>query len=202
MKKIISCFIATLSIIIFWACSKNDVIEPPGVEPPAAGAPNIIFIVADDLGWDVFGNYPNITGTKASTPTIDSLAKNGITFTNFWVNPECAPSRAAMLSGKNGFRTGVGSAQCNSALATTETIIHKYINDKTSNAYATASIGKWHISPQNQLSGPENFGIQYYSGFLPAAISDYYNWTETSGGKQQTLQLMPQLNLLINRPLG
>jgi arylsulfatase B len=187
MKKLRLILITSLSIFIIFSCSKNEVTVPTVVVPPTTGSPNIIFIVADDMGWDVFGNYPNITGTKATTPTIDSLTKNGITFTNFWVNPECAPTRAAMLSGKYGFRTGVGSAQGNSSLASTETIIQKFINDKTSNAYATAAVGKWHISPQNQLSGPENFGIQYYSGFLPAAINDYYNWTETSGGKQQTV---------------
>jgi arylsulfatase B len=196
MKKIRPILIVSI-FVIFGSCSKSKVgddpmpiITPINSTPPSTSStstPNIIFIIADDLGWDVFGNYPNITGTKASTPTIDSLAKNGITFTNFWVNPECAPTRAAMLSGKFGFRTGVGSAQGNSTLPSTETIIHKYINDKTANSYATAAIGKWHISPLNQLSGPENFGVQYYAGFLPAAINDYYNWTETSGGKQQTI---------------
>jgi arylsulfatase A-like enzyme len=94
-----------------------------------------------------------------------------------------------MLTGKYAFRTGVGGVQApqTATLASTETIIQKYINDKTSNAYATALVGKWHISPANQLSAPENFGVQYYAGFLSGAISDYYNWTETSGGKQQNI---------------
>jgi arylsulfatase B len=191
MQKSISTFLTAFIIIILSACSKNDVVSDntggTTTTPPttAASSPNIIFIIADDMGWDVFGNYPGIGGTKASTPTLDSLAKSGITFTNFWANPECAPTRAALLTGKYGFRTGVGGVQApqTATLASTETIIQKYINDKTSNAYATAVVGKWHVSGNN-LSAPENFGVQYYAGFLTGAVTDYYNWTETSGGKQ------------------
>jgi arylsulfatase B len=151
--------------------------------------PNIIFILADDMGWDVFGNYPGMNGTKATTPTIDSLRQNGITFRNFWTNPECTPSRAAMLTGRYGFRTGVGGVQApqTATLASTETLIQKYITDNTANAYSTAVVGKWHVSPTNQLSAPENFGINYYAGFLTGAVTNYYNWTETSGGTQQTV---------------
>ena len=91
--------------------------------------PNIVLIIADDLGWDAFGNYPGITSTKANTPTLDSMAKTGLTFTNFWVSPECAPTRASMLTGKYGFRTGVGGVQTpqTATLKTDEVIIQKYI---------------------------------------------------------------------------
>jgi arylsulfatase B len=186
MKKIGTILNKIFSISIFGTCSKNEVIDTV-ITILSATSPNIIFIIADDMGWDVFGNYPGISGTKATTPTIDSLTKSGITFTNFWANPECALSRAAILTGKYGFRTCIGGVQApqTATLANIETVIQKYINDKTSNAYATAVVGKWHISPTTQLSAPENFGIQYYAGFLTGAIPDYYNWTETSGGKQQ-----------------
>ncbi len=141
------------------------------------------------MGWDAYGNYPGINSTKALTPTIDSLATNGITFTNCWVNPECSPTRAAMLTGRYGFRTGVGGVQTppTAVLQSNETIIQKYINDKTANAYATAVIGKWHVSLDNQLTAPESFGVQYFSGILPGAVPDYYNWTQTSNGLQQTI---------------
>jgi arylsulfatase B len=152
--------------------------------------PNIIFIIADDMGWDVFGNYPGATGAKAKTPTIDSLARNGITFLNFWVNPVCAPTRASLLTGKYSFRTGVGAVQQRqtAVLKNTEIIIQKYINDKTSNMYANAVIGKWHVSLGTDHSAPENFGVQYYSGILTGAVQDYYKWIQTSGGSQDTIR--------------
>ncbi|MFT7029368.1 MAG: arylsulfatase A-like enzyme [Marinoscillum sp.] len=182
-----------LSIIIlilafFISCREDsndeEIIDVVNTDTP----PNIIFIIADDLGWDAYGDYPGITATKANTPTIDSLARNGITFTNFWVNPICAPTRASMLTGKYGFRTGVGGVQTppTAILSSTETIIQKYIND-TSDEYATALIGKWHVSQSSQLNAPEYFGIGFFSGIFLGAILNYYNWTQTSGGSQQNI---------------
>ena len=179
--------VVIVSIIVFPSCSKSGTDSTTLVTP--GNSPNIIFIIADDMGWDVFGNYPGITGTKAHTPTIDSLAHTGITFTNYWVNPVCAPTRAALLTGRYGFRTGVGGVQApqTAVLQSSETVIQKFINDNTNNKYSTAVIGKWHVSSGSQLNAPENFGIQYYSGIFTGAVQDYYNWTQTSGGAQQTI---------------
>ncbi|RZK59880.1 MAG: sulfatase [Pedobacter sp.] len=155
-------------------------------KPKKTPLPNIIVIIADDMGWDAFGKYPGMNGIKARTPTLDSLSATGITFTNYWVNPECSPSRAAMLTGKYGFRTGIGGVAGNSSptLNPKETIIQKYINEKKQGTYATAVIGKWHISG-NELKAPEGFGVEYFAGFLSGTVPDYYRWTQTSGGKQE-----------------
>jgi len=152
-------------------------------------SPNIIFIIADDMGWDVFGNYPGINGTKATTPTLDSLATNGISFTNYWVNPLCAPTRASLLTGKYAFRTGVGGVQApqTATLQSNETVIQKFINDSTADKYATAVIGKWHVNAGNQLMAPENFGVDYYTGIFMGAVQNYYSWTQTSAGTQQNI---------------
>jgi arylsulfatase B len=169
----------------FFSCKKStdDTVGGGGITNTTT--PNIIFIIADDMGWDAFGKYPGINSTKAKTPTLDSLATSGITFTNYWVNPECSPTRASMLTGRYAFRTGVGAP--GAALANTETIIQKYIADKTSSAYTNAVIGKWHVSGNANLTAPANFGVQYYSGFLSGAVTDYYNWTETTNGTQKTV---------------
>ncbi len=90
-----------------------------------------------------------------------------------------------MLTGKYGFRTGVGTA--GGTLSSNETIIQKYITDKTNNKYSNAVIGKWHVSGGANLSAPEGFGVQYYSGFLIGMVNDYYNWTQTSNGVQQNV---------------
>jgi arylsulfatase B len=190
MKKLIPATIRTTLFfaIVFLSCTKKNESDDGG-GGNTGSTPNIIFIIADDMGWDVFGNYPGITGTKANTPTIDSLARNGITFTNYWVNPICSPTRASMLTGKYGFRTGVGGVQVppTAVLQNSETIIQKYINDKTSNKYASAIIGKWHVSSNTQLNAPESFGVGYYAGIFVGAVPDYYNWTQTSGGSQQNI---------------
>ncbi len=179
-------FLSFASLLVALSCTKPTGTVPN--IPAAAVSPNILFIVADDMGWDAFGNYPGLNSTKANTPTLDSLARNGITFTNCWVSPECAPTRASMLTGRYAFRTGVGGVQApqTAILGSTEVIIQKYITDKTAGNYANAVIGKWHISG-NQLNAPESFGVQYFAGFLSGAVPDYYNWTQTSGGTQQII---------------
>lgn len=184
--------IILLVILGFLSCKKsNDTGTGSGTGGGGTTtiSPNIIFIIADDMGWDVFGNYPGINGVKAPTPTLDSLARNGISFTNFWVNPLCAPTRATSLTGKYAFRTGVGGVQApqTAVLQNTETIIQKYIRDRTSEKYNTALIGKWHVSSNAQLNAPENFGIQYYTGIFTGTVTDYYNWTQTSAGLQQNI---------------
>ena len=73
-----------------------------GTEPKAP--PNIVFILADDLGWTDLG----CTGSKYyETPNIDALAKSGMRFTSAYTCPNCQPTRAALLSGQYGVRTGV-----------------------------------------------------------------------------------------------
>jgi len=179
--------------VCFFSCKKNNDATTGGGTTTST-SPNIIFIIADDMGWDAFGHYPGISSTKANTPTLDSLASNGITFTNYWVNPECSPTRAAMLTGKYGFRTGVGTA--GGILQSSETIIQKYITDKTSNKYSNAVIGKWHVSGGANLTAPESFGVQYYSGFLIGAVPDYYDWTQTSNGSQQNITTYTTTHLI------
>ena len=65
--------------------------------------PNIVFIMADDLGIEVLGCYG---GTTYSTPNIDALAENGLKFNHCYSAPACSPSRVKLLSGRYGFRTG------------------------------------------------------------------------------------------------
>jgi arylsulfatase B len=190
MKVFTTLLTAALFVLVLSSCSKSKGSSDSGTSADP-NATNIIFIIADDLGWDVFGDYPGINGIKANTPTLDSLALKGITFTNFWSNPVCSPARAAMLTGKYGFRTGVGGVPvpvtAADVLKSSETVIQKYINDKTANKYAPAVIGKWHVSLNSQLTAPENFGVGYYSGIFSGTVPDYYNWTQTSNGIQQNI---------------
>ncbi len=68
--------------------------------------PNILLIIADDMGIETLASY-GVGQSPASTPTLDRLADGGLRFDNFWSQPICSPTRATMLTGRYGFRTGV-----------------------------------------------------------------------------------------------
>jgi len=75
--------------------------------------PNVLVIVLDDLGIDNFGFEPfgwNDSIFTPDMPVLAEIAAKGVSFRNFWATPECSPSRAAMLTGRHGFRTGVVTA--------------------------------------------------------------------------------------------
>ena len=76
---------------------------PPRPTPPA-GAPNIVVVLADDLGYSDVSCY----GSEIATPAIDELAATGVRYTNFHVTPLCSPTRAALLTGLNSHHVGVG----------------------------------------------------------------------------------------------
>jgi hypothetical protein len=74
----------------------------------AYAAPNNLLILADDMGVEALSVYGVGETTTPSTATIDSLAENGVLFRNFWSQPVCSPTRATIMTGRYGFRTGVG----------------------------------------------------------------------------------------------
>src|SRR5215207_1866750 len=113
----------------------------------AADRPNIIFIVADDLGYGELGSYG---GKDIPTPQIDSIARNGVRFTNGYVTtPFCAASRAALLTGRYQTRFGfdnnpIGAANADPAIGLP--VAEATLPDVLRGAgYATALIGKWHL---------------------------------------------------------
>jgi len=70
-------------------------------------APNILLIIGDDMGNDTLASY-GLSDDTATTATLDQLANEGIRFNNFWSQPVCSPTRATLLTGRYGFRTGIG----------------------------------------------------------------------------------------------
>jgi len=140
--------------------------------PAPAKRPNVIFIVADDLGYADIG----VQGNKdIPTPSIDSLAKNGLRFTSGYVSgPYCSPTRAGLLTGRYQQRTGhefnPGRTGYNGepiGLALTE----KTIGDRfKANGYVTGLVGKWHQGFSEPYN-PVNRGFDEHFGFLGAARS-------------------------------
>jgi len=166
-------------IALFLGCNDD---EEPIIENPEL--PNILLIIADDMGKDATSGFSE-GSIKPSTPNLDNLKNTGLSFTNLWVNSTCSPTRASIITGKYGYRTGVKWA--NDELPQSEKLLQQYINEETNNAYATAVIGKWHLSDQNSSFNPESLGIDYYSGLIRGGVQSYYQWQLTEDG-EGTLQ--------------
>jgi arylsulfatase B len=163
-----------LIILTLSACSDDEIVSPTPTD--TQNPPNILLIIADDLGKDAINGFTE-GSIKPNTPNIDALKDSGLTFSNLWVNPTCSPTRASIITGKFGYRTGVKSA--GDELAQSEVSLQKYISEETDNDYASAIIGKWHLSGSSSTANPESFGMDYYSGLVRGAVQDYYQWQLT-----------------------
>ena len=141
--------------------------------------PNILVIIADDLGVDPLQGYLE-GGIKANTPHLDQLAARGITFTNAWAPPQCAPTRAAMISGKIGAKTGVIDVP--GELTTDHSSIFKELDNRTNGAYANAVLGKWQLGPRNNLNHPADHGVDHYDGVILGSVDAYSDWEKTTNG--------------------
>ena len=153
--------------------------------PDFAQQPNILLVIADDLGLDPVPNY--MPGpTKATMPNLESLMAQGLTFDNVWVNPLCAPTRATIISGKYGVTTGVLNVEEQSTLSLSETTLFEYLQQQNS-GYAMSLIGKWHLGGQmSPLTDPNDQGVPHYTGLLAGGVQSYFNWTQTTEGAQVT----------------
>ncbi len=137
-----------------------------------AQKPNILIIVADDLGYADIG----VNGCQdVPTPHIDSIAKNGVRFTNGYVSgPYCSPTRAGLLTGRYQQRFGhefnpgpAGNADPEFGLALTETTLPQRLKAL---GYATGMVGKWHLGYEPKFH-PMKRGFDEYFGFLGGAHS-------------------------------
>lgn len=123
--------------------------------------PNIIFILADDLGYAEIGCNG---ADHYKTPNIDKLASDGIRFTHAYANPLSGPSRAALLTGRYPFRTGATNQDaCSEVFQPTEKMIPAYLKQV---GYSSTSIGKW----GQILLGPAEFGFDDYLRFFGSGI--------------------------------
>ncbi|MBN2329482.1 MAG: sulfatase-like hydrolase/transferase, partial [Candidatus Omnitrophica bacterium] len=164
--------------------------------------PNIVFLMADDLGYGDLGCYgsPDIL-----TPAIDQLARQGVRFTQYYANaPECTPTRTALLTGR--YQQRVGGLECaigvgnvgryddairlaeqhDLGLPSSEMTISRLLKQA---GYATAVIGKWHLGYEAKFN-PLHHGFDYFFGALGGAV-DYFHHTEPDGKSQLYLNREP-----------
>lgn len=137
--------------------------------------PNIIHIVADDLGWKDVG-FNGATDIK--TPNLDSLAAEGAKLTQFYVQPMCTPTRACLMTGRYPFRYGLQTAVIPSVstygLDTTEWLMPQCLKEA---GYKTAIIGKWHLGHGDKKYWPKQRGFDYQYGAMIGEL-DYFTHQE------------------------
>jgi len=152
---------------------KSKIWWPPRIVPPKE-APNVLLIITDDAGFGV----PSTTGGVIPTPTMDSVAKNGLLYNNIHSTALCSPTRAALITGRNHHSVGFGviSEQAsgfpgyNSIIPKEKATIGRILLD---NGYATSWFGKDHNTPAYAASQvgpfdqwPTGMGFEYFYGFV------------------------------------
>ena len=149
-----------------------------GMISPALAAenkPNIVHIVADDLGWKDVG-FNGCADIK--TPNLDALAAGGAKFTQFYVQPMCTPTRAALMTGRYPFRYGLQTivipGPAGYGLDTSEWLMPQCLGEA---GYNTAIIGKWHLGHADTKYWPRQRGFGYQYGAMIGEL-DYYTHSD------------------------
>jgi arylsulfatase A len=158
--------------LLFWDCS--------GKSQPEPSKPNIIVIMADDLGYGGISCYGE---SVIETPELDALARNGIKFTDFHANaPVCTPTRAALLTGNYQQRSGmegviyVRGETREVGLDTSQVTIAELLKN---NGYTTGAMGKWHLGYKKEYN-PVHHGFDEFYGFVSGNI-DYHSHYDNAG---------------------
>ena len=168
----------------------------PDPKPPT-GAPNVLLVVLDDVGYAQLGCF----GSDIDTPTIDGLAATGLRYANFHTTALCSPTRAAVLTGRNHHRVGMGrivdlatgfpgyDARIPASCAMLPAML-------TPHGYAAYAVGKWHLTPEDEEHmgarrdrWPLSKGFErwygFFSGethqFVPALIHDSHHVEPPAG---------------------
>jgi arylsulfatase A-like enzyme len=162
-----------------YADSEADVIS---LRTPPAGAPNVLLVLLDDVGFGQAGTF----GGPANTPTLQRLADEGLRYNRFHTTALCSPTRAALLSGRNhhSVHTGVitematGFPGYDGSWPREAACIAEILK---ANQYSTAAFGKWHNTPDHELGAPGPFdrwpvgkGFDYFFGFQGGESSQWH----------------------------
>jgi arylsulfatase A-like enzyme len=154
----------------------------PPLSAAPAGAPNVVVVLLDDVGYAQFGCY----GSDISTPTFDRLAAAGLRYANFHTTALCSPTRACLLTGRNHHASGVGRivefASGYPGYDATMPMANGMLSEiLVRNGYATFCLGKWHLAPtaDTLMGGPRQRwplgrGFERFYGFLAGETDQYH----------------------------
>ena len=140
----------------------------------AADKPNVVLMLADNVGWGDIGVYGGGEIRGMPTPRIDQLAKEGLQFTQFLVEPGCTPSRAALMTGRYSVRSGLGTIIIGGTPNTLQADEVTLAEVFKSQGYATGMAGKWHLGSEEQ-SWPTRQGFdEYHVGVIETTDGTLY----------------------------
>ncbi|MCZ0945064.1 MAG: sulfatase-like hydrolase/transferase, partial [Gammaproteobacteria bacterium] len=141
--------------------------------------PNVIIMLADDLGWADVGFH----GGDIDTPSLDRLAAEGVQLDRFYTTPICSPTRAALMTGRNPIRLGVAYAVIlpwsNNGIHPDERFLPEAFLDA---GYQTAMVGKWHLGHAQETYHPNQRGFEHFYGHLHTEVG-YFPPFANQGGK-------------------
>jgi arylsulfatase A-like enzyme len=132
------------------------------------GPPNVLVVVADDLGWRDVGYHDS----EIRTPNLDRLARGGVRLERHYVCPTCSPTRAGLLTGRNASRFGIHGPigdRSTQALPKDAMTLARILKSR---GYETALVGKWHLGLRPEV-GPRQYGFDHTYGYLHGQLDQY-----------------------------
>ena len=169
IKKMFHLSVAGFYCAIFWVANLTDAI--------ANERPNIVIILADDLGWADVGYH----GSDIETPNIDRIAIEGVKLNRFYATPFCSPTRAALMTGRDPLKLGVAYSVLmpweNGGVSLDE---HFLPQSFQSAGYNTAMVGKWHLGHTIEQHTPNARGFDHFYGHMHTQVS-YYDHQVANG---------------------
>ena len=171
----------------------------PGCNSHQNSSPNILLIMADDMGieaatecypnlisdtmdkYSALSNFNDIDGNSASIPNItNKICAQGMIFDNVWAQPSCSPTRATIITGLYGYKNNVlyplsDDVVDESFLLPHQIMLPEYLTD---NGYAAAAFGKWHLGEEDSNATPVELGFDFYRGKISGKFEyDNYDYS-------------------------
>jgi arylsulfatase A-like enzyme len=161
--------------------------------------PNIILIMADDMGYSDIGSY----GGEINTPNLDRLATEGLRFKEFYNNSICAPTRASLITGQYPHRAGLGYFDVDLGLPAYQGFLNKqsltFGEVLRGAGYSTLLSGKWHVG-KDSLSWPNQRGFDQFYGVLGGGANYFNDYPLPLGGRDYPVVLLENNKKLKPKP--
>jgi len=191
-------FMYSLVVLLFAACATEQA-------DSTANRPNILLIIGDDMGFSDVGAF----GSEVSTPNLDALANEGLSFTNFHVGATCSPTRSLLLTGVDNHRNGLGNMHeflveaqrgqpgyegyLNNSVVTIATLMRDA-------GYRTSMVGKWHLGADEGFR-PYDRGFDRTYALIQGAGDNYGSTTAGEGESSESLTFTAN-GAVVERPDG